>query len=297
MLQASALAVLRVAYRLCRGVTRTIPALDKMRPKSKRKFLRATFGRVFPMLAGEAGVFHVQGLRLQVPSELMAPFMLQDYEPEIRRYMNDHLAPGMVVADVGANIGFHALLMAQRVGTSGRVVAIEPGPDNIRYLKKNKALNEFDQIEVIAAAAGAQRENASLFVGALGTTHSLSQPGPSGESVAVEVIPLDALISGPLDFAKIDAEGHELEVLGGMTRILSENTCLRLIVEWSPSQLAASGHEVDSLPSLLRNMDFELSVLGDRFDREVDELLDQALDDSSGKPRRVDLIAERGMTI
>jgi FkbM family methyltransferase len=39
--------------------------------------------------------------------------------------------------DLGAHVGFFTLLASLFVGDQGRVVAFEPNPENIRYLKKS----------------------------------------------------------------------------------------------------------------------------------------------------------------
>src|SRR5687768_2304569 len=43
--------------------------------------------------------------------------------------------PGMIIADVGANIGFYTLQMAAWVGPAGRILAFEPDPFNVRLLR------------------------------------------------------------------------------------------------------------------------------------------------------------------
>ncbi len=49
-------------------------------------------------------------------------------EPRERRFLREQTEPGMVIFDVGANIGFYTLLLAKRVGPTGRVHAFEPDP-------------------------------------------------------------------------------------------------------------------------------------------------------------------------
>ena len=49
------------------------------------------------------------------------------------------LKPGMTVADVGAGTGYYAWRMAQRVGTSGTVYAVDIQPEMIAMLEKQVA--------------------------------------------------------------------------------------------------------------------------------------------------------------
>jgi hypothetical protein len=44
------------------------------------------------------------------------------------------LAPGQVVYDLGANVGFYTLLAARRVGPTGEVHAFEPGAENLEFV-------------------------------------------------------------------------------------------------------------------------------------------------------------------
>src|SRR5215472_5962531 len=50
------------------------------------------------------------------------------YEPELREIFRSVLPMGGVALDIGANIGWHTLLMARLVGNNGRVMAAEANP-------------------------------------------------------------------------------------------------------------------------------------------------------------------------
>jgi hypothetical protein len=53
------------------------------------------------------------------------------------------LRRGAVVADVGANLGYFTLLMADLTGAEGRVLSFEPNPELARRLRKSIAINGF----------------------------------------------------------------------------------------------------------------------------------------------------------
>lgn len=53
------------------------------------------------------------------------------------------LKPGSTVYDIGANIGWFALLAARRVGAGGLVVAFEPSVTNMSVLQANALTNGF----------------------------------------------------------------------------------------------------------------------------------------------------------
>ena len=49
---------------------------------------------------------------------------------------------GSRIFDIGANIGYYAVMEALMVGKEGEVIAIEPSPSNVRLLERNVALND-----------------------------------------------------------------------------------------------------------------------------------------------------------
>ncbi len=62
---------------------------------------------------------------------------LGSYEYEKQRLFAKKIKAGAVVFDIGANVGFYTLLTAMLVRPEGRVVAFEPVPRNIDFLRKH----------------------------------------------------------------------------------------------------------------------------------------------------------------
>ena len=56
-------------------------------------------------------------------------------------YESGNIQKGNIVVDVGAGIGEFALLASELVGPEGKVIAIEPSPDDFVTLKKNLEAN------------------------------------------------------------------------------------------------------------------------------------------------------------
>ena len=56
------------------------------------------------------------------------------------------LRPGDTVIDVGANVGWYTLLASSRVGPSGQVVAFEPVPSALAFLRENVAANRLANV-------------------------------------------------------------------------------------------------------------------------------------------------------
>ena len=84
------------------------------------------------------------------------------YEPEVRTEIRRHLKAGAIAIDVGANVGWHTLLMAARAGSTGRVYAFEPNDSTRRRLVSAVEANDFTQVTVDGRAV-ADRVGASGF--------------------------------------------------------------------------------------------------------------------------------------
>src|ERR1700721_4417373 len=89
------------------------------------------------------------------------------YEPEVRRVFRTVLPLGGVALDVGANVGWHTLLMASLVGARGRVLAIEPNPDLRHRLHDNLCLNRLKQVEVMSEIAADTEETLDFYAPSL----------------------------------------------------------------------------------------------------------------------------------
>ena len=179
----------------------------------------------------------------------------------IHRLMDPYLRPGAVIADVGANIGVNTVYAAQRVGPTGRVIAIEPTPDNLEVLRRNVARNHLPQVTIAPVAAGRAHETREFFirgdVSAVNSFYQESVYAAVTEVVPVTVAPLDDLVDGDADLVKIDVEGAELDVLGGMTRLL-RSPRLVIVAEWHPLLQEKGGFAADALPLTLLDLGFAL---------------------------------------
>lgn len=133
------------------------------------------------------------------------------------------LSPGMTVFDIGANIGYYVLMELGLIGPSGHLVAIEPAPQNVAQLRRNLALNGYQEVPVIESAVS-DRPGERVFhlsrQSNLGTFHDTGSGVQhlSGERITVPTltVPDIAAEHGAPDLIRMDVEGHEVEVLGGM---------------------------------------------------------------------------------
>lgn len=146
------------------------------------------------------------------------------YEPELRDIMRAVLPAGGTAIDIGANAGWHTLLMAQRVGARGQVLAVEPNPSVREHLRRNIAVNRLEQIEIVGAALAEAKGTLNFFAPdaddpASASGHVVADAVASPDAVRVEASTLDILAAerklDRLDLVKIDAEGFEWPILQG----------------------------------------------------------------------------------
>jgi FkbM family methyltransferase len=196
-----------------------------------RERVRRLVHRVAPEV--EIAPPELDGMRLVVPRGSEGLYG-EGYEPKVIAALTRLVQPGYVCADVGANIGFFAMLMALRAGPAGRVIAFEPREDVAGYLERNIALNDSRvRIEVRrAAVTDGATDTIDLYSGAPGSEmRSTISPGfaereaPAGRRViSVPAVALDACF-GPadrLDVVKMDIEGGEAVAPAGARRIMAE---------------------------------------------------------------------------
>ncbi len=142
---------------------------------------------------------------------------------------------GMTVIDVGANIGYYALMFRSFVGESGQVICLEPDPTNLHELLTNVSENALEgNITVMPVAAGDQDGVASFQPGLN------SHVTPDGTS-HVSVTKIDSLTMSKVDFIKIDVEGYEGAVLDGAKKTI-EQFRPALFLELHPNLLTRHTH-------------------------------------------------------
>ncbi len=127
----------------------------------------------------------------------------------------ERLKSGMTVWDIGANVGLYTLPSARAVGPTGQVVAFEPMPRNLGYLRRHLSLNRLEGVVVCEVAVSDATAPLRMAEG-----DSPSEfHAEAGGSVEVKAVTLDDWRaesgSPPPDVVKIDVEGSDDAVLRG----------------------------------------------------------------------------------
>lgn len=197
------------------------------------------------------------------------------WEPNLSAWLPRRLAPGDVFVDVGANVGYFALLAARAVGTTGAVVAIEPSTEVLAALARNLALNESGHVRVIqAAATDVEKELRVVFGGEhdMGGTRTVDPAAAAAAAAGVRIQgrPLYDLLTPDervrARVVKIDVEGAEWDVLTGLHLERGGfRDDLELIVEVAPQRLVQRGRDAAALLAWMRSLGFQAYTLANDY--------------------------------
>ena len=203
-------------------------------------------------MAGASSVARVRGIDGLTVVTDFADERILDVIHEIRgenpeyRVMQSLLSPGATFVDVGANFGTFSLLASRLVGSTGRVIAIEPQERLASFIEESNALSGAGNCEVHRVACGKSNGEASLLIPADDSGRAGFFQGFSGRkqhtSTTVPVTTLDFILrdvdAGTV--IKIDVEGSELHVLDGGAGFISSHHPA-IMIEINPWSAAASG--------------------------------------------------------
>lgn len=155
-------------------------------------------------------------------------FALGTYEPHVVAAVRDHVRPGMVTYDLGANAGYLTLLLAKTVGDDGRVFAFEPDERSLAALATNIELNDLRRVTLVPKAVSDRTGTTTFATYEYSLVGHIIRPNTADDAHLQEVptVSLDDFVfvqdHPPPDFLKIDVEGSEELVLVGAQRVLDE---------------------------------------------------------------------------
>ena len=149
-------------------------------------------------------------------------------ELAVQQALCNHLFPGMVFYDIGANIGFFTLVAARLLGEKGKVFAFEADPDAARRLRENVQRNLLRNVVVLESAVWSTTGEV-VFLRSDPTASPdrglgrVAAQADQGENIVVTSLALDDFIATapPPDFIKCDAEGAEEEIFRGAKDLLA----------------------------------------------------------------------------
>jgi FkbM family methyltransferase len=144
--------------------------------------------------------------------------------PDLEWAIHRYIKSGTIAVDVGANLGFISVLMAERVGERGEVFAIESNPDVRPKIEKIFRINGLQNYRLFPCGCSDKKEEAYFYINR--RDHSMSCISQNHMGLKVQLLPLDLILEDvykTVSFIKIDVERHEPEVLAGARRTLQKH--------------------------------------------------------------------------
>lgn len=197
------------------------------------KFLRRTLNRAAPQgmskVVVAAGLLKGYSLYLDMQTE--KDYWLGTYELELQDALRELVKPGMTAYDVGANIGYISLMLADLTGADGQVFAFEALPSNTQRWQENVNLNGMSgRMHLFCGAVADNNAKVRFLVHASGgmgkAVGSAGRENAYQDEIEVPGVSLDEFVFGqgnpPPGIIKMDIEGGEVLALPGMRRLLQE---------------------------------------------------------------------------
>lgn len=244
------------------------------------KPLHETFTRYYSKQGDKAGwrIISVNGYKMKVNvTHRMASLIYwrgaHEWAPIF--LLQKELKKGMVVYDIGGNIGEMALFCAHQLGEGAKVYSFEPLNETYEILVENIALNKYEsRIEAFNIALSDKEGEADLFAATehnpLGSfedgSHTLY--ATDDRSIFLQKIKMETLDSkqkelAPPDFIKLDVEGAELHTLRGAAETLKKHHP-KILLEFNKDTFEAAGYTQRDVLDFLGQFNYKFQVIGNR---------------------------------
>ena len=189
-------------------------------------------------------------LRVDDPGISRELLMTGVHERRTTELVKREVRPGMLVVDIGANLGYYCLLEARLIGRSGLVYGIEPVARNFEVLQRNVESNGYENIRLFNMAMSDRSGTAKFLLTDASNWGSMIDPRSDDKSayikerlaqlvrgsVQVPTMSLDEFLEqervSQVNFIRMDIEGYEIEALRGMSRTLERcKPPLKVLIE------------------------------------------------------------------
>jgi FkbM family methyltransferase len=160
-------------------------------------------------------------------------FVIDD--SEFRR-VQEFVKAGDTAIDVGANVGHYTWKLAHLVGPTGRVISFEPIPDTFTTLTGNVC--GLRNVTLLNIAASDVHGHVAMDLPGDDPENFYRASISASGAYSVLTMPLDALDVKSCALLKVDAEGHDAQVLKGAARLIERCQPLIIVEAWDASPAA-----------------------------------------------------------
>jgi len=193
----------------------------------------------------------------------------KNYEDDVKKIFLSKIKEGDIVIDVGANIGYFSLLAAKKIGSKGKIFAIEPMKQANNWLKKNLKLNDFKNVEVLEVAIGDKQGTMKMYKKSESSEMIILDPTISKTDLImcgeINIKTIDNIISQKkikkVNLLKIDVEGFEYEALLGCKESFKSNKIENIICEIHTTYLKNREIDEQDIYSFIQENNFSIQEL------------------------------------
>jgi FkbM family methyltransferase len=215
---------------------------------------------------------HIQGFEMLVLAQEDVGRIINlfgDFEPEETAFFRTLIKPGDTCLDIGGNVGYFSMLMAQ-CAPQGVVHVFEPIPLNAQLIRTNAELNDFTNITVNNVALAEEKGTAEFSVSVDSAYSSLHATGRYAEAkiIAVPLWTLDDYVTehrlSNIALMKVDVEGAEEMVLKGAARMLTDPATRPSVImlELVDVNLLPFGSSIAAIVDRMVSLGYAPQVLG-----------------------------------
>lgn len=202
------------------------------------------------------------------------------------KIIKEMVKKGMVVLEIGANLGYYALIEASIIGKEGKIYAIEPVPRNFEILNKNIDINGYrDTVDTFCVAASSQCGTSVIKLTEESNRNTMLHDSNIMSDwmrnhvieekmvgdLEVNTITIDEFLKDKekIDMLRMDIEGYEVEAFKGMSDTLKNVDSLIIALEVHPQLFKNPQDTIGKLMSELIQLGFEpmymVSSMGDKL--------------------------------
>ncbi len=232
--------------------------------------LRPGYERLLGIAALGKGIsWPVNGEPLHIDPR-MRRLVAREVEPELMEFLRQNIRPRNVVVDIGSFLGVYATLAARWSSPGGRVLAFEPTPAMVPFLRSHLQMNDVaDRVQLFECALGAESGSATLHLHSDPYRNSLGGQDPDGQASGTATVPIVTLDQicheqgvAP-DLIRMDVQGFEQAVLAGARETIARGRGrLKIVLEVHPQLWSQMGITPQSFDALLAELGVRAVPLG-----------------------------------
>lgn len=148
---------------------------------------------------------------------------------------NINIKNGDIILDVGASIGWYSCKISETVGENGKIIALEPNPENFKYLKKNIDKNNLKNIIPLNLGVWSSKKKMILILEKYSSIlRNLNKSSKNKAKIDIDLDTIDNIVLklklDKVNLIKMDIEGAEIEALKGAKYTIGHQKRISLMI-------------------------------------------------------------------